>query len=231
MVDFRYTYLVAVLTFFIPWGLLWWRRSDLRKEMLVMGLLLMVVGVFTSYFWWAVDWWHPPTVTGTRIGIEDFILGFTNGGVAAVLYEGVFGYKEYRQRGQRHVLSGLGILTMVPLLTWLLYEKFDVASAAGTAIALGIVGLMMVVLRRDLIWPAIGGGILMMLVTLPFYYLIMVISPGWVEATWAWDHLTGRKFTGIPIEDLIFYFQAGFVAAPLYDYMLGVYLRKITKRG
>ena len=69
----------------------------------------------------------------------------------------------------------------------------------------------------------------MMLLTLPFYYLIMYISPGWIESVWVWDKLSGVKFTGIPIEDLIFYFQAGFIAAPLYDYMLGIHLRKIPK--
>ena len=32
------------------------------------------------------DWWQPLTLTGTRIGVEDFLIGFAIGGIAAVIY-------------------------------------------------------------------------------------------------------------------------------------------------
>src|SRR5688572_32751862 len=90
MIPMRYAYLVSTLPFLLMWLVLYAQRKDLRPQMRFMSLFVAVSGLIAEGLWWTVDWWHPPTITGTRVGIEDFLLGFTNGGVAAVLYETIF---------------------------------------------------------------------------------------------------------------------------------------------
>ena len=42
--DFQYAYFVADLGFFVIWLILYLLRRDLRKEMLIMSLLVMPFG-------------------------------------------------------------------------------------------------------------------------------------------------------------------------------------------
>lgn len=51
---------------------------------------------------------------------------------------------------------------------------------------------------------------------IPFFWIINAVSPGFLAQTWLWENLSGIKFTVIPIEDLIFYFLAGFLYGPFY---------------
>jgi hypothetical protein len=58
--------------------LLW--RKDQQHEMLKVGFLVGVLSVITCYLWWIQDWWSPQNITGTKIGVEDFLIGFFAGG-------------------------------------------------------------------------------------------------------------------------------------------------------
>ena len=60
------------------------------------------------------------------------------------------------------------------------------------------------------------------------YLLILVIHPDWIEITYSM--LSGERFIGIPIEELIFWFLAGLLFGPFYEYWQGEKLRKYLKR-
>lgn len=55
-----------------------------------MGFIIGSVSLLSSYYWWTKDWWLPHNITGTKVGIEDFIMGFTAGGIMTVAYEVIF---------------------------------------------------------------------------------------------------------------------------------------------
>ena len=74
-----FVYLLSLLPILLLWSVIFRIRPDERNEMLVVGIFLGVVSVVSSYIWWTNDWWRPETITGTRVGIEDFILGFFPG--------------------------------------------------------------------------------------------------------------------------------------------------------
>ena len=76
MIPIKYAYLVGTIVFFIPWLILFLMRKDLRREMLIGSVSIAIVSFLTSLFLFTVDWWHPETITGTRVGIEDLLLGF-----------------------------------------------------------------------------------------------------------------------------------------------------------
>jgi hypothetical protein len=229
MIPLKYAYLVGDLIFFIPWAILFWHRKDLRKEMLVMGLFAAVASFTTAYFW-TTDWWRPQTITGTRIGIEDFILGISIGGVAAVLYEEIFRKKLYRRNPQTHSESIFLLLLLTSLFFLILFWGLHFTSFFACVFAFLAISAVLIFLRRDLFICAIINGFLMTTIVLPVYYFLMIFSPGFVEKTYLFKTLSGIRITGIPIEELIFFFLFGCVTVLIYEYWWGFRLRNFPSK-
>jgi len=59
------------------------------------------------------------------------------------------------------------------------------------------------------------NGIYMVFVSIPVYLICEYISPGWIQATWLTDTLSGIAPLTIPIEDLYFYLLAGMATWPI----------------
>jgi len=186
-----------------------------------------VAGLVLEYLVWTTDWWRPETITGTRVGIEDIILGITNGGLGAVLYEIVFGKRARALRKDsivRRFFKKKRWLLWAPLFVsvivgstifWILGWHSFWATILSCLMGTGVVLL----LRRDLFPGAVFGGLSMVLVALPVYELLVFFFPGVVEQFWLLDNLSGFLIWGIPIEDLGFYFAAGAFLAPFYEFL------------
>lgn len=226
----KYVYIVADLIFLAVWLILYLHRKDLRKEMLVMSLIIGVIGIPGEYFLWIKDWWKPQTITGTAVGIEDFLLGFTNGGIAAVLYEEIFRRRLYVRTHIKHNLGGISLITLFFFILLTLFWGLHLTSALSTFVAIIAMDVVLFSLRKDLLVSSLLTGMLMVLVTVPFYYFGMIFSPGYIEKTWMLQNLSGILVTGIPIEDIIFYFLLGLTAAPLYEFWQNERLRKMSKK-
>ena len=80
LVPYQYSYLVGTIVFLAVWVVLFYVRRDLRKEMLFFSFWIAILSFCSGLFWWTKDWWLPPTMTGTIVGIEDFLVGFGSGG-------------------------------------------------------------------------------------------------------------------------------------------------------
>src|SRR5262249_24803529 len=86
-----YAYLVGSLLFVPVWLWLFVRNPAGRREMLIMsGLFVVTIGVPLELLLYSKDWWHPKTITGTALGIEDVIYSIGNGGYMAGLFGGLF---------------------------------------------------------------------------------------------------------------------------------------------
>jgi hypothetical protein len=225
MVPHQYGYLLGDLVFFVFWLILYISRKDLRPEMWFMGILTGFLMIGTQYFWWTVDWWRPMTITGTRVGIEDFILGLTSGGIVAVVYEVIFG-KYYRK--SRKNIHQPGILTtclLAMMVISFLFWGLRLSSPISSSIGMITIALLILYFRKDLFVNAIVSAILMTLLSLPVYYVISSLSTGWIDVTYL-KTLSGIRVTGIPIEELNFWFLFGFVGGPIYEYWKGERLNK-----
>lgn len=229
LISLQYAYLVGDIIFLIFWLILYYFRKDLRKEMIIMGVLITITGVIAEYYMWTKDWWKPPTITGTIIGIEDFLLGFTNGGIAAVLYEEIFRKRLYR-REKKHNIVVIILFIVVIFLMYFLFKNIGLTSAVTTIVSFSFIGIILMLVRKDLFISSIINGILMVLVCSIVYYALMILSPGYVEKIWVFNKLSGIIVTGIPLEDIIFYFLVGFLVAPLYEYWQGERLRAIARK-
>src|SRR6266403_2714600 len=123
MIPVKFGYLVGVIAGTVEWLWVFTARKDLRKMMLWFGIILAILGMFMGYFWWTADWWHPATITGTRVGIEDFISGVGIVGITMAIYPLLFkkkiiepavvSYKELLLRGLP--LVAFIVLTYIPI--------------------------------------------------------------------------------------------------------------------
>lgn len=60
----QYGYAVGLVIPLMLWALVFWKRSDERREILALSLLLSIASPITQYLWWSVDWWYPPQSNG-----------------------------------------------------------------------------------------------------------------------------------------------------------------------
>lgn len=213
-VPFTYTYLIGSLLFMIPWIFIYATRKDLRYEMITVSILGGVVSVITGYWWWTIDWWHPQTVTGTRVGVEDFILGWANGGVGAVLYEAVHKTRTVKlpNINSHH---GIYVVIIIFALTAFFYELGGMTTFFASSLALMSAIAWIMQTYPQFNRPILINGIYMVVMSIPVYLICEYISPGWISATWFTDTLSGFAPLTIPIEDLYFYLLAGMVTWPI----------------
>ena len=206
LLSMKYSYLFGTLLFLIPWVIIYWKRKDLRQEMWVLSVLVGGVSVLTSYTWWTADWWAPQTITGTKVGIEDFLLGFANGGVAAVIYSFLTGKIYFSKSSGSRNLEAVLVPGLMFVVIALLHGYFEINTFYSSSVAMFIAGVYFLVLRPDLFKMSIMSGLLMALLSLPVYWFSEFISPGVIEASWQLEKLSGVLFFKIPIEEPINYF-------------------------
>ena len=222
----EFVYLVALTPFCLLWIFIFLKRKDLRKEMLVMSTMIGLMSAATSYYWWTVDWWQPLTITGTRVGIEDFILGFASGGIMVTIYETVFRRSVYKRKLHHHISGGLTILFLLAQTTMWLFYVIGLTSFWASTVAMLLAASVMIYIRRDLIACSLLSGVLMVVSSIPVYLIIIFISPEWLDHTYL-SGLSGIRIENIPIEEFIFWFLSGLVFGPFYEYWQGERLRAI----
>lgn len=195
--------------------------------MLVMGVI-GAIGSFAAQKYQLVDWWSPQTVTNTPRGIEDLLLGFSNAGIATVLYVEIAKKRLYHKRKGDHS-KGLAILCLFTVLIfWFCFNKLQVGTFISMMIALLIYSGIMLTLRRDLLASSLANGILMVALAIPVYLTLSLLSPGAAEKIYIYPLITNTTINHIPLEEFIFYFVFGVMVALMYEYWQGLRLRSFA---
>ncbi len=221
------TYLVATLPALLIWVSFYLGRKDLRREMLSMSMLIGILGVATSYYWWTVDWWHPLTLTGTKVGLEDFIMGFSSGGIVAVAYEVITDRRYSKRHIKSHgVYDFFTILFFLAQTTMWLFYGVGLTSFYASAISMILAAGFIFFVRRDLVVNGVMSGIFMTLISVIFYATAIAFCPAWISQTYFFDKLSGVLLAGVPIEEFIFWFLSGLVFGPFYEFWKGFRLKK-----
>ena len=218
MIPYRFSYLLTDAVFFFLWVALYLWRKDIRKEMVVISALFGFIAIAGESFM-VNDWWSPQTITNTTIGIEDFLFGFTVGGIASVVYEEVFQKKlrkktRHQRKGKYH-LCAPWLLPIVFSLGFFIFNlNTFIATMAGLVSSVGL----MLFLRKDLLIDAICSGALLLITAFFAYTLVEFLTPGWVRAFWEFKNMPEFVWWNVPIEDIIWYPLAGAYGGILYEY-------------
>jgi hypothetical protein len=221
MVPPQFLYLVGCIPLLIMWVIFFIRRKDLRPEMLIMSIFIGAVSVASAYYWWTIDWWRPLTITGTRVGIEDFLMGFLSGGIMAVIYEEVFKRRYIKRKILGHQPGAATLLLLLAFATSFLIWGTRLTSFEASTIAMTLTSTLMFVYRRDLFLNGLLSGALMVCAAFFFYYSILFFDPRWIDTTYQFSSLSGVRAIGVPIEEFIFWFLAGLLFGPFYEYWQG----------
>ncbi len=224
----EYTYLIGSLIVLFFWFILYFSRKDVRKEMLFMSIMTGLMGLILELIW-TQDWWRPMTITGTLIGIEDFIFGFGVGGFSGSIYEELFKKKMVKIKRKEHPhtkqLIILSILSFIILLTMFFFLK--IPSFYATLFATLIPTFIIYFFRHDLILDSLVTGFLLTIFSIFGFAVLNIIQPDFVYSWWFIDKLTGIVILGVPLEDLIWFFTTGMYLAPIYEFWQGLRLKNM----
>ncbi len=194
--------------------------------MILTSLLISILSVLTSYFWWTKDWWKPETITGTIVGIEDFIMGFTTGGIMSIAYDFLLNKGYSKLKSKQRLFSGILVMIFMALLMFYLFLVAGITSFWSSVVTMIIVILFLDYSRRDLLLDSLISGVSMLFISVSFYLVIVLVSNTWVDNTYL-SGLSGIRVGTIPIEEFIFWFLAGMWVGPFYEYVYGRRLRSI----
>ena len=174
----------------------------------------------TSFYWWTKDWWRPTTFTGTVVGIEDFVMGFTTGGIMSVIYDLIFnkGYKKTILKHTVYKAYFVGLF-MASLTAWL-FIMTGLTSFWASTISMFLVIVYIIFVRRDLFLDSLVSGVAMMFISVIFYFVIILLSSTWINNTYL-HGLSGFRIYSIPIEEFVFWFLAGMWVGPFYEFAFG----------
>lgn len=228
MIDLQYSYLIGNILLPLPlWLFLFLLRPDLRKQMVIFGLLIGFTSPL-SEIWHHADYWQPGYFNGWRFGIEDFIFGFTMAGIANVIYEELFGKHYSKRHDRRHHWSWFIFPTvvLVILLMNLLIFSFGINSMHATFIVFVALALVMGALRHDLLFDSLVSGLVMGILMFVGYMFFLYWFPTAIQTMWKLDQVTGMLVVGVPIEELLWAFAWGMFMGPLYEFYAGLKAKK-----
>jgi hypothetical protein len=227
MIALKLSYLAGNLYLLAIWIYFFWKWPNRRIPMLVVGLIFIPIGLSAEYFWWTVDWWHPQTLTGTRLGIEDIFLSFSLPGISILIYKFVF-KKDLDEKFELNKKTFLAAtFKLIPIVffslgtTAILFYIFHVPSFFSSSAGMLIAGLYILYFRRDLYPTLFWSALLMVLVSLPIYFLWQAATPDIIEKFWNLPQMTGAGIFHIPIEDVIWFALVGFCMGGLVEYAFG----------
>ena len=224
----EYIYLVGSLITFAIWTLLYFIRRDLRKEMLVMGSIFGVLGIIMEAFIYTKDWWKPATITGTLIGVEDFLFGFGVGGIAAIVYEDLFKRIISRKKTDHPHTKQLIIIIIVSIIIFNLMFYILRYNSFLSGLTATLVGTMVIwTIRKDLIIDSIVAGTTLTLFSFVGFAILNILDSRFVYEWWFLDKLSGIIILGVPLEDIIWFFTTGLFIGPIYELWQGGRFKKL----
>ncbi|MEM4637534.1 MAG: lycopene cyclase domain-containing protein [Candidatus Woesearchaeota archaeon] len=220
--NYKYTYLLMGMIFFIFWMILFLWRKDTRKEMIIMSIIFGFAGPIADILY-TKDWWHPLTLTNTIIGPEAILTGFVIGGVTSVIYEDIF-KKKIKIRNvskTEETRKNFNFILIITISVFLFFGSFyllNFNSLTATILALLTPTIMIWINRKDLILDSLATGVFLVITACLVYNILEFLTPGWVSAFWHFKNVPNIIILNVPIDDIIWYFLAGLFIGPLYEF-------------
>jgi hypothetical protein len=229
----NYPFFCLDLLMAVPVLALFLLRKDLHRPMLRMALWALPFALTEFLFY--PRYWDPPVLFNSisRLGfsIEDFLFVALLGMLSAFIYAGLSrsGYEPFGScpLTKKMILKGsLPVGGACLSAVFLVSVGLPAIYAAVGCMVFGTI-LILIFFRKDLRLPALYGG----LATLAVYSLIALalsfLISNVFERYWHTEELLNRKIGGIPAEELIYAFSAGFAATVFYPF---VYSLQFTRK-
>lgn len=197
------------------------KQKDYRREILFMGIVVGLAGIVSEYFFFG-DYWKPPLVLqfGSFGGIEDFLFGFTAGGIGTWLPRSLL----HAKLSEKRVTKRIWIFPLIAILQFLVLFVFQgqVNSIVLSSIGLLLPAIIIFALRKDLIYQGIigaflGGTILILIEGV----LLRFLAPNYLEQYFLL-HDKGFVLLGtFPITEFVWGFLFNLCISVTYDFARG----------
>ncbi len=218
--DFKYLYITWVGYTAILWFIIYFSRKDLRKSIVFISVVFGFLGLLFEYIH-LNDWWHPQTLTGTKLGFEDFLGSFFVGGIATGIYEYLTGsyYTNLNVSSGKVLVNNVFAISTLTLFL-LLYFVFGLSSFYSQSVSCLYGVIFLCAFRSDLIKNAFISGLAMFIFGMISYPGLELIFPGFVRKFWfIEDKWYQTLIFGIPVEESIWWFLTGTFIGPLYKFL------------
>lgn len=218
-----YNFLVLSLFFLLPGMIIYWFRKDLRKMIHIMALC-SIPFAFTERFFYP-SYWEPVflfnLVKILGFGIEDILFLVGLSAFTSTVYAFCFRLLYVVEKGRtlfKIVCRFLGVFS----LTFIgigIAVFFNIQMIYGSFGIMFSIGLFIVFLRKDLILPGVAGGSLSVIVYALLCFCLQWVFPDIFKLTWHTEQFLNIFIAGIPLEELIYGFAAGWVATVFYPFV------------
>lgn len=215
-----YAYLLISVTSLLLWMLLYSQvDKETKKEMIICGLIIIPIGILFQGLFWIKDWWMPSTITGTIIGIEDIIYGFTTPGFFVALPLALFGKKISIKQTHKNNTIGMLVLSFLCIaLLFILFYGFHIHSFYSSLVSVVVPSLIIFILRKDLILFSLMSTFLCFFVPFIVFSIVNIFQTGFVYDIWQLNKLSGIVIFSTPLEDAIWYAASAMFCSVIYKY-------------
>ncbi len=210
-------YLIADLIGGLIWLFFYFRRKDLRREIIVMSLLAAPLGLFDLLY--VPTYWTPQTFFNLPIGIEGIIFSFIIGGIAAASYAEISKKKIIKISKYHKHFSIIVLLSIIPTM-FIFNHLFPINIAISMYVALLLGIALTVLIRKDLLRSTIIGALTFGLI----YGSAIIFWSALYPHTQDWFNLVGLPKIFIfnaPVYEIIFGFLFGAYWGNLYEILFG----------
>ena len=225
--NFDYAYLIASIFLLLIWLFLYWLwlKPQSRQKMLLVSLVTAPLGLTEPFF--VPSYWSPFTLFNlagkTGFDLESVLFSFAVGGVAAVLYEAIWGATRrkvsvHEQHQGRHRIHKFVLISpVISFLPLYLFTPLNPIYSSILAMTVGAVATWYC--RPDLVRAMLVGSVLF----LALYFVVFLISfvwlfPGYVPAIWNLPAISGILVAGVPVEELLFAASLGAMWSSVYEH-------------
>lgn len=218
-----YNFFIIAILFSVPGIIIYKARPDLRK---VINKVIPCAWPFAcTEFLFYPSYWEPRFLfdLGSRVGcgIEDFIFVSGLAAYATTVYAWCC-RRYYRVRGtatRYQIMGRCAVLFAVTFLLVVLAVTAGVPIIYASCVIMLAVAALIFVLRRDLIVPAVAGGVLSLVTYYMLCLVCLLVMPGLFQDVWHTEKFLNVFIGGVPLEELLYGFAAGVVATAFYPFV------------
>jgi hypothetical protein len=213
----RFAYLLITIPFLVLLGLIFYKRPDLRRFIIRIGIMGGIAGII-SEAWYFQDYWRPQTLLGTGVAsIEDFLFGFGVVGLGAALPLFILKQPPVSKtsgRTKRLLIIVIGAVAALVLFTSLLGVN-SIVSSYFIFLGIAVAGIV----KWPRLWKPmlVSAGGLIVTGAVTYWLVSLTITPGYLEEAYLiHGHALAPIFFGfLPLTELIWFAGWGFAAAAL----------------
>jgi hypothetical protein len=205
----EYPYFFAAILFLLLWLISFWVIPKInRKDMLKISLITLILGPLVEQMHFT-DWWHPHFIFNSFITIEDTLFGFGVGGIIYASYVLLRNKLALKKQSSFTLFQKAAIATLSLFSLFGLFYLFHIHSFWSSLISLFVPILVVSIYDRRMLLPIFLSGVGMVILTYFGYLLTIYLDPAFVSQTYNLSKLSGILVSGIPIEELCWFFFAG----------------------